>query len=220
MKKITFLLMFILLSCFSNKKTVKKINSEESLNKHDYKIFNIKDNIDLIELISSYHGKKSILDNPETFLYIDSKRKIRIAIYLNKRWHTWEIHDANNQEYYAKIEKVNFDNTGTQEIIIQSKYGVTPQSTFGHSYFGNFQIWNVDSAKLYFDIENYKYSDDMGRNGDQSYTNECFLNVDVMEKQLIVNQTELNTNIAMECYFDDELFGTYYLKNEIVTKEK
>ncbi len=165
-------------------------------------------------------GEESILANPETFLYMDFHGQIHIAIYLNNEWHTWIIHDANNEEYYAKIKRIDFDNNNHEEIIIQSKYGIVPQSTFGRSYFGDFQIWNPDSIKPYFNIENYRYSDDMGRNGDHSYRKECFLKVEVMKKQLIVSHENSGSKENITCDFDSELIGKYDLKNDSLIKIK
>ena len=60
----------------------------------------------------------------------------------------------------------------------------------------------------------------MGRNGDQSYVSECRMNIELKEKELIVNPMSLDSTINKECYLYDELPGKYFLKNgEVIKKE-
>lgn len=220
-KKTPFLILLLLLSCTSNDKIKQKVDDTENLNfEHDFKIYNHKDSIDINELITSDEGDDAILDSPETFVYMDSERQIRMSIFMNKKWRTWTIHDAQNEKYFAEIHRKDFDNIGNNEIVVQSKYGISPQSTFGSSYYGDFQIWNPDSIKLYFEIENYEYSDDMGRNGEQTFTDEHFLDVEVKEKQIFVNSIKLDSSENNELYLVDELLEEYFFKNGIVVKKK
>lgn len=219
-KNILFLICFSLLSCTSKDKVAKEVEVVENLNfEYDFKSYSHRDSIDINELVTANYPddeQEAKLDNPETFIYMDSDRQIRMSIFVNKKWRTWTIHDAQNEQYYAKMHRKDFDNVGNSEIIIQSKYGIVPQSTFGSSYYGSFQIWNIDSVKLYFDIENYEYSDDSGRNGDNSYTNECFSNVEVKERRVFVDSLDKNG----ECYLESELAGEYLLENGNVVKKK
>lgn len=222
-KKISFLILVLLLGCIHKEKGAieeQEVHHTEPLNfEHHFKSYNHKDSMDIDEWITSDEGDDARLENPETFLYMDTERQIRLAIFMNDQWRTWMVYDAKNKKYYAKIYKKNFDGMGNLEIMVQSKYGLAPQSTFGSSYYGSFQIWNPDSVKLYFEMENYSYSDDMGRNGDQTYISEHLLNIEVKEKQIFVNPLEFDLDTDETSDLEDEYVGgEYILKNGIVIK--
>lgn len=230
------LLLFILVltaACrFSTKKADKKqvnvsvevpinepIDVLEDTQPHNFKIYPHLDSLKIRNNVSAAGNGRAILSNPNLFLYQDENRKIRIAVEKQTAWHTWEIFDAADYTYDAAIRLENFDNKGQKELIITSFYGMRPQSTMGNEFYGDTEIWDLDNAHQYFGIQHAYHEDDQGRNGDNTYSIDC--NLDLQIQPLLVTVlkdkkfSELKVNAGC---FKDEKHPKYFqlVGNEVV----
>ncbi len=215
------LLLISTFACTSQTKPAIEAENDQTLEEeyadYGYKIYTHKDSIEVIEWVNSSEEGKPVFPDSTVFLYQNPSENLRIAIAKNQKWHTWEISDDDNMSYQARIRKQDFDGKGGEELVIETHYGISPQSTFGSEYFRSTAIWKVDEPELYFEIEHYSYSDDMGRNGDQTYQTECELKVEVQVKTIVVSKT-FGEEMGEDCASHLEDIGIYRLKNGIVQK--
>ena len=194
---------------------------------HDFKNYPHLESLKIVDYVTSIESGQAVLSNPSIFLYQDENNKIRIAMEKNAKWQTWEVFNASDHNYQADIEFKNFDNKGTKELIITSFYGSSPQSTMGNEYYGDTEIWDLDKVHLYFKIEHLAYSDDMGRNGDNTYSQECKLDIQIQTLSVTIlkdkelkdkESTALEENTAC---FEGEAYPKYFrlVDNEVVESD-
>lgn len=209
-----FILCFLVLSiaCAPPKKEEQKqITSKVDYQVPNFKIYPHRDSLNIQGYISSAENGQAILSNPTLFLYQDNDRKIRIAVEKNSSWHTWEIFDASDYTYDAAIRLEDFDKKGQKELIITSFYGMRPQSTMGSTYYGDTDIWDLDNVQLYFSVAHLSYSDDMGRNGDNTYSEKCQLQIQIQPQLItVLKDKETATLEANAACYQKEEYPKYY----------
>lgn len=156
------------------------IKSGQESNEYNLIIYPAKEHIPIAATVKAFDNyNEAVVDGPSGFLYFDDQRMVRAAVLKSGQWHTWEVYDASESSFTAKLLWVDFDGEGSGELYIMYRYGLTVQSTFGESYSGAVQLWDIDRALPYSEVKNYEYGDDMGRNGDQTYRATCFSEVTV-----------------------------------------
>lgn len=234
-----FLLFILVLTSacrFSIKKDDKKqanVPVEVSINEpidvledtqpHDFKIYPHLDSLNIMDYVAIIKSEGDNVSNPNVFIYQDENSKVRIATKKKDFWHTWEIFDATDDHYYADIRLANFDNKGQKELIITSTSGMRMQSTMGNEFYKNTDIWDLDNVQHYFGIQHAYHEDDKGRNGENTYSIDC--NLDIQIQPLLVtvvkdkkfSQLEVNAGC-----FKNEEYPKYFrlVENKMVESSK
>ncbi len=208
--------MILILACspadkttnFKDNITIAKINNPEL----EIRIYLSKKEINISELVSHWEYPSTNLAVNDPFLYLDEKQNIRVATHQKQKWVSWKIMDK-VANYYGNVKEINFDSIELPELFIESRYEEYLSST-GEMYEGNIELWNQQNFVKYFDFHNYNYENDMGRNGDNTFVNECQYAGYGNAKKFSIEFLKSQGN----CMLDSSILGTYTLKDSILVK--
>lgn len=117
--------------------------------------YKILPSLDLLDKIPDY---KYMADSSDhiTVIYPDEENdQIRIAFYKDSIYHSFILPDnkASSRGGYI-IEKVNFDNIGMEELVIDYRKSAFRTSEKSGSI-GYTEVWNLDNLKPYFKVQTF-----------------------------------------------------------------
>lgn len=203
----------------SSKEPEKQMNAPENTDIQGFKIYQHLDSLTVRDYVAVIKNEENTTATSSVFLYQDVYKKIRIAVEKNTEWHTWEIFDATEDQYYADIRLENFDNKGQKELIITSMHGMRMQSTMGNEFYHDTDIWDLDHVRHYFNIQHAYHSDDKGRNGANTYAIDCNLDIQIQPLLVTVSKDKKFADLEVNAgCFKEEKYPKFYrlVENELV----
>lgn len=231
--RLLLIILVLIIGCkFSTKKAEKQqinmpieVAVPESVNllvdtkPPNFNIFPHLDSLNIRDYVAIIKSDGENMSNSNVFIYQDENSKVRIATKKKALWHTWEIFDATEDHYYADIRLANFDNKGQEELIITSTSGMRMQSTMGNELYGHTEIWDLDHAQQYFELQHAYHEDDQGRNGANTYSIDCKLDLQIEPFLVTVLKDKKFSDLEVNAgCFKDEKYPKYFrlIDNEMV----
>ncbi len=219
--RVILFLSILAIACNAPDKVEEKqqLNYPADADINNFKTYQHRDSLKIIDFITVVKNGKENEPQPSIFLYQDENDKIRIAVEKNSAWHTWEIFDASEDQYYADVRLENFDNKGHKELIITSSYGSRLQSTMGNEFYQDTDIWDLDNVRHYFHIQHGYHEDDKGRNGDNTYSKDCNLEIQIQPLSITVSKDKkfADLEVNADCFKNEKYPKSFRLvENEMV----